>query len=96
MTNERYSIKNKGIVGNFEKADQALAEYWTKTKYNGKTWTARDIEKFRESNSLTWHEMSNMESMQLVPNEVNQTFIHYGGVAEYNAMIGQKGELDFD
>ena len=96
MTNERYSIKNKGIVGNFEKADQALAEYWTKTKYNGKTWSARDIETYRKNNNLTWHEMSNMESMQLVPYEVNQTFTHYGGVAEYNAMIGQEGEFDFD
>ena len=96
MTNERYSIKKKGIVGNFEKADQALAEYWTKTKYNGKTCVARDIETYRKSNNLTWHEMSNMESMQLVPSEVNQTFTHYGGVAEYNAMIGQEGEADFD
>lgn len=96
MTNERYSIKTKGIVGNFEKADQALAEYWTKTKHNGKTWTSRDIETYRKSNNLTWHEMSNMESMQLVPSEVNQTFTHYGGVAEYNAMIGQEGETDFD
>ena len=48
------------------------------------------------SNNLTWHEMSNMESMQLVPREVNQTFTHFGGVAEYNAMIGQEGATEFD
>lgn len=81
---------------NFSQADKALAEYWTKIKYDGKTWVARDIETYRKSNNLTWHEMSNMESMQLVPSEVNQTFTHYGGVAEYNAMIGKKGEADFD
>ena len=39
---------------------------------------------------------SNMESMQLVPYEVNNTFKHYGGVAEYKAMIGQEGGADFD
>ena len=88
MTNSR--------LKNFSQADNALAEYWTKIKYDGKTWVARDIETYRKSNNLTWHEMSNMESMQLVPSEVNQTFTHYGGVAEYNAMIGQEGEADFD
>lgn len=81
---------------NFSQANKALAEYWTKIKYDGKTWVARDIETYCKSNNLTWHEMSNMESMQLVPSEVNQTFTHYGGVAEYNAMIGKEGEVDFD
>ena len=81
---------------NFSQADKALAEYWTKIRYDGKTWVARDIETYRKSNNLTWHEMSNMGSMQLVPSEVNQTFTHYGGVAEYNAMIGKEGAADFD
>ena len=88
MTNSRSN--------NFSQADKALAEYWTKIKNDGKTWVARDIEAYRKSNNLTWHEMSNMDSMQLVPSEVNQKFTHYGGVAEYNAMIGKEGEGDFD
>lgn len=79
---------------NFRQADKILAEYWTKIKYDGKSWTASDVELYRTSNNLTWHEMSNMESMQLIPREVNQTFTHYGGVAEYNAMIGQRGGED--
>ena len=94
MTNERY-IKG----GNFDQADAALAEYWSKIKYNGKsTWTSDDVKLFREEYpyKLTWHEMSNMESMQLVPFDVNDKFTHYGGVAEYNAMIGQTGGGDFD
>lgn len=90
------SNKRIGTGGNYEQADTALAEYWTKIKHNGTTWTARDVATYRTNNNLTWHEMSNMESMQLVPSEVNQTFKHYGGVAEYNAMIGQEGEADFD
>lgn len=87
-----------GAGGNFEQADIALAEYWTKIKYQNRTWTGADVESFRANYQykLTWHEMSNMESMQLVPFDVNNTFTHFGGVAEYNAMIGQKGAAEFD
>lgn len=87
-----------GTGGNFEQADTALAELWTKMKYQNRTWTGADVEAFRTNYpyKLTWHEMSNMESMQLVPFDVNNTFTHYGGVAEYNAMIGQTGGADFD
>lgn len=91
MTNSRSS--------NFRKADRALAEHWNKIKYEyeGKSnWTRSDVETYRTSNNYTWHEMSNMESMQLVPHDVNQTFTHFGGVAEYNAMIGQEGVTEFD
>ena len=91
MTNQRY-----GPEGNFEQADTALAEYWTRINHAGHSWTARDIETYRSSNNLTWHEMSNMESMQLIPRDVNQQFSHYGGVAEYNAMVGQEGVPEFD
>lgn len=96
MTKDRYSIKKDGVVGNFEKADQALAEQWTKIKFEGKSWTAREIEQYRSANKLTWHEMNNMESVQLVPNEVNGGFGHLGGVGECKAMIGQEGVSDFD
>lgn len=93
MTNNRFSSG-----GNYEQADKALAEYWTKTKYQNKSWTSVDVKNFRENYpcKLTWHEMSNMESMQLVPYDVNSTFGHYGGVAEYNAMIRSEGALEFD
>ena len=78
-----------GTGGNFEQADTALAELWTKMKYQNRTWIGADVEAFRTNYpyKLTWHEMSNMESMQIVPFDVNNTFTHYGGVAEYNAMI---------
>ncbi len=81
---------------NFKQADEALAEYWTKIKHNGQTWEARDVEAYRTSNGLTWHEMNNMESMQLVPKEVNGGFGHLGGVGEYNAMIGEEGVTEFE
>ena len=97
MTNERYN-RAGNIPSNFEQADTALAEYWTQIKFNGKSWTSADVKAFRENYpyKLTWHEMSNMETMQLVPYEVNDTFGHYGGVAEYNAMIRAEGVSDYD
>ncbi len=98
---QKAQVKITGMTNsrskNFRKADKALAEYWNKIKYEGKSnWTRAEVESYRTSNNYTWHEMSNMESMQLVPHDVNQTFTHYGGVAEYNAMIGQEGEIEFD
>ena len=91
MTDQRY-----GADGNFTKADEALAKQWTQTKHNGKTWTARDVANYRESNRLTWHEMNNMEYMQLVPTDVNATFGHLGGCSEYRIMVGQTGGSEFD
>lgn len=91
MTDTRY-----GTNGNFTKADEALAKAWTQSKHNGKTWTARDVANYRETNNLTWHEMSNMEYMQLVPTDVNASFAHTGGCSEYRTMIGQTGGSDFD
>lgn len=88
MTNKRSS--------NYSQADKVLAELWTKTKYGGKTWTASDVKQYRKTHNLTWHEMSNGDYMQLVPSELNQTFTHCGGVAEYNAMIGEKLDTELE
>jgi len=91
MTDTRY-----GQNGNFAKADEALAKIWSQAKFNGKTWTASDVKIYREINKLTWHEMSNMHYMQLVPTDVNASFAHTGGCSEYAKMIGQSGGGDFD
>jgi len=85
MTNKRL-----GSGGNFEQANEALAQYWTKIQFDGQSWTARDVSKYVENNGLTWHEMNNMQGMQLVPTDVNGTFGHLGGVGEYNAMINNQ------
>ena len=79
---------------NFSQADEFLAAYWDRIQYKGKGWTARDVSSYRKTNGLTWHEMNNMQYMQLVPNEVNSTFSHLGGVGEYNIMTGQDGQND--
>lgn len=91
----RMTNKRLGSGGNYEQADTALAEIWTKNQHMGRSWTARDVEAYRTSNRLTWHEMSNMESMQLVPFDLNDTFTHCGGVAEFNAMLKLEGGDEF-
>ena len=83
MTNSR--------IDNFDQADEILAEHWDRIQYQGKSWNKSDVKSYRRSNNLTWHEMNNMEYMQLVPTEVNSAFGHLGGVGEYNVMVGQDG-----
>jgi len=87
---------NTSRASNFAQADEALAKYWSDIRYNDRLWTRADIKSYRQDNHLTWHEMSNMEAMQLVPFDVNDKFLHYGGVAECKAMLGQGGTAGFD
>ena len=87
MTNHRWS--------NFSQADQQLARDWSKIGFEGKTsWTPRDVSNYRTLHGLTWHEMNNMRTMQLVPTEINAKFGHLGGVGEYNAMVSLGGPYD--
>ena len=94
MTEHRWT--ENGVKGNFQQADEELAKIWTKSRHQGRSWTASDVRTYRTDNSLSWHEMSNMESMQLVPREIHGKFQHFGGVAECKAMIGQEGGAVFD
>lgn len=80
---------------NFDQADEKLAEMWSKIKFQGKKWSAGDIEKYRRANRLTWHELNNLKTMQLVPTDVNLTWGHLGGVGEYN-IFTSNGGFDFD
>ena len=95
-TTSEAKLAGKDLIGNFEQADSALAEIWTRSRYRGQSWTARDVSIYRSENNLSWHEMSNMESMQLVPREIHVPFKHFGGVAECKAMVGQEGGVIFD
>lgn len=73
MTNERRK--------NFAKADEELAKQWSTPEVKLK---ASDIEKWRDANQYTWHELNDMSTIQLMPRNVNGAFNHLGGVGEYN------------
>ncbi len=46
---------------------------------------AGDIADNREELKLTWRELNDGKTMQLVPSEINSKFGHLGGVGEINA-----------
>ncbi|WP_425266548.1 HNH endonuclease [Bacillus proteolyticus] len=53
--------------------------------------TAKDIEKYRVKNKLTWHELNDGVTIQLVPTEINAKFGYLGGVGEINAGAFEPG-----
>ncbi|HDR4764360.1 TPA: HNH endonuclease [Bacillus thuringiensis] len=93
-----YMLGGKGTYGgkarraNFVQSDQKLADQINGSPElasqfgmeSGKI-SARDIKKYREKNKLTWHELNDVKTMQLVPTKINSEFGHLGGVGEINA-----------
>lgn len=86
MTSQRYSgIDEAGnkVIGNFEKADEKIANKFNEIKENGKNnWTADDVRQYRFDNQYTIHECADMKTCQLVPRSIHEVFRHSGGVAE--------------
>ena len=68
--------------GNFEQADALTAEQWTADARDGREWTAGDVAQYRQEHDLTWHECNDMQTMQMIPSEINADFGHLGGVGE--------------
>ena len=67
---------------NFTQADEELARQFGMEP--GKvTW--KQIDKYRRKNKLTWHELNDVKTVQLVPTDINGKFGHLGGVGEINA-----------
>lgn len=89
-----YEHARVGVTGmtddraaNVKKADEALAEIWSEEKHGGRNWSAEDVAVYREIGDLVWHEMNNMEFMQLIPSPLGETFTSLNGCGEYGAMI---------
>lgn len=74
---------------NFAKADETLAEQWTKEQKDGHDWTAEDVRNYRKESHLTWHECGDRTTMQLVPAEVHSNVPHSGGVSAAKAESGK-------
>lgn len=60
--------------GNFRIADELLGRQWGKSR--------EAMEAYRIQNNLTWHELNDLRTMELVPTAVNKFFGHFGGIAE--------------
>lgn len=66
---------------NFTQADEKLAEQWTAEGKDSKEWTAQDIKEYRKENNLSWHERSDMKTLDLTPQEVHGNIPHSGGIS---------------
>jgi len=66
---------------NFTQADEKLAKQWTSEGKNEKEWFPQDIKDYRKENNLSWHERSDMKTMDLVPQEVHGNVPHSGGIS---------------
>lgn len=78
---------------NFEMADRALAAKWNIEAKNGKdNWTASDVRDYRRGaeDRLIWHECSDGQRMDLVPDSVHSSFRHPGGIMECNIRDGKR------
>ncbi|MGY5582200.1 RHS repeat-associated core domain-containing protein [Vibrio cincinnatiensis] len=62
---------------NFKKADEKLAEKLGVTR--------KEITKMRKAEDLSWHEVEDMKTMQLMPREPHSKLGHIGGVGEKKA-----------
>ena len=82
-------MMGKKVIGNFDKADIAIAKKFNEQQKNGKTdWTADDVKKYRKDNNLTIHECEDGTTCQLVPKSIHEACRHSGGVAELKIIEG--------
>ena len=94
MSGERY-----GAEGNFEQADNALAEQFNKAgKDSRHDWTGAEVRDWRREklSDYTWHECSDRKTCQLVPRDINIFFFHSWIIAECNKLAKLDGAFDFD
>ena len=84
-------------LGNFSQADNELAKKLNAE--NGTNLTGKDIAEMRERNQLTWHEVEDGKTMQLVPTEIHDACRHSGGVSvekDLQRMVENADDVDFD
>lgn len=68
-----FSDERYGIGGNFDQADEKLAEL--------KGCTKQEVIEWRKSNNYTWHERSDCRTMDKVPREIHGNIAHCGGIS---------------
>lgn len=68
---------------NFRQADELLAQEWNRQKKDGKSdWTAEDVKNYRKKKKITWHERSDMKTLDLVPQDIHANIPHSGGISK--------------
>lgn len=75
-------------LGNFSQADEQMAKVWSEEKKDGRDWSAEDVYNYRKENGLSWHERSDMKTMDLVPQKIHGNVPHSGGISAYKNLQG--------
>lgn len=73
---------------NFAQADSKMAKIWTRQMKDGHAWTKGDVARYRTKNALTWHECSDMKTMELIPRELH-AIPHSGGISALKDALAQ-------
>lgn len=68
-----FCTKRFGAGGNFNQADQKLAEQ--------RGCTVEEVQKWRAEHDYTWHEKQDCKTMQKVPRDVHHNVPHTGGIS---------------
>ena len=70
---DNFSDERYGAGGNFDQADEKLAQQRGCTKEEVREW--------RKEHNYTWHERSDCKTMDKVPREVHGNIAHSGGIS---------------
>ena len=76
-----FSKANKNLVEQIKQSPELASKYGFT---EGQKITSAGIEDYMKNNKMTWHELNDMKTMQMVPSQVNNQFKHLGGIGEIN------------
>ena len=68
-----FSTDRFGAGGNFDQADQKLAEQ--------RGCSVEEVKQWRSEHNYTWHEKQDCKTMQKVPREIHHNVPHIGGIS---------------
>ncbi len=87
MTNGRtgpqgtYSQANNRFAKMLNESPELAAKFGIAPK-NGRNYTASDVSSYMTKNKLTWHDLNDLTTVQMVPTKINSAFGHLGGISE--------------
>lgn len=95
VTIDYMTINRYGYGGNFQQADTAAAKRWSiERREERSNWSPREVADWRSEHGMSWHERSDMKTMDLVPADIHLCCSHSGGVFECRKRDGQEVQFD--
>ncbi len=79
--NGTYNKANNQFASMLNESPELAKKFGISPK-NGKTFTASDVKSYMKNKELTWHELNDLTTVQMVPTKINSAFGHLGGISE--------------